>query len=355
MSTSFLRALRAPVVGMLVLAPFCAALVAAGPPGDEGARVEVHVTPVVRRTLRSFVTVYGTIAPEPAGADRPAALVTLAAASSGLVAAVPATIGHRVESGAVVVRLDTRMADAAVAAAQARLAQATADAERQRRLAELDDASAKQREVAERVLGEAQAELANARTARDLLEIRSPLAGTVLEIDVHPGEVVGSGDPLVQVVDLERLVAEVDVPAADLPRLRGGQSAIVRSPAGEVEGRLVYVDPRIDASSGTATARIRPASTELLRPGQFVRARLVVEELPDALAVPAVAVIPGPSASGTLVLVDDGVARYREVRLGVEDDGWIQISSDGVRVGDPVVTREAYGLPDGTPVRVVPE
>jgi multidrug efflux system membrane fusion protein len=305
--------------------------------------------------LRRFVTVYGTIVPEPASAGRPAALVTLAASSSGLVTAVPTAIGDRVERGAIVVRLDTRMADAAVISAQARFEQAAADAERQRRLAALDDASKKRLELAERLLAETEAELADAQAARDLLEVRSPLSGTVLEVDARTGEVVGAGDPLVQIVDLGRLVVQVDVPAADLPRLRRGQPAIVQVPSGTFDGRLVYVDPRIDPSSGTATARIEPSSTERLRPGQFVRARLVAEERRDALAVPSVAVIHGPAGTGTVVLVDEGVARHREVRLGIEDDGWIEISGDDVRAGDPVVTREAYGLPDGIPLRVVSE
>jgi RND family efflux transporter MFP subunit len=323
---------------------------------DPVAMIPVHAMKIEPRLLERRITVYGEIVPEPAGPVRPAAAARLASATGGWVTAVPVAEGEVIEEGAVVVRLDSRQAQAAVERARAALVQATAEAERQTRLVEHDDSSAKQQQLAERQLAEARAALQEAQAALGYLEIRAPLSGTVLRVDVRPGEAVGANAPLVEIVDLGRLVAAIRVPGADLPDLRVGQPAVVESAGLQVDGRVVYVGSGIDPANGTADVRIAVASTRGLYPGGFVRGRIVVEAHRDALAVPVSAVVYGGGEGlGSVAVLENGRARLRPVTLGIEDGDWVEIQGDGIAAGTTIVTREAYGLPDDTPVRVVEE
>ena len=344
----------AATLAALIVQPAGAPVQASGEPPAKAA-IEVHTTAIERVSLRRRLTLFGKIAPEPAGRAHPAAVARVSANAFGLVSAVPVVLGQTVEQGAVVARLDTRLADAAVERAQASLIRATAEAKRQQQLAELDDSSVRQRELAEFQLAEARAAMVEARTARDLLEIRAPLDGTLLRLDVRTGEVVNAGDLLAEIVDLGRLVAEVRVPAAELPELRVGQAAVVRSAKHEVNGMVDYVGRRIDPATGSAVTRVALDSADGLRPGEFVRVRIVVEERREVLAVPASAVVRGADGSGIVVIVDGGRARLRPVTVGIEDGDRIEISGEQIRAGDRIVTREAYGLPDGAPVRDIDE
>lgn len=319
------------------------------------APVAVHATTIGRKLLERRITVYGEIVPEPASPGRPAARASLSSATGGWVTAVPVVEGQAIEKGEVVVRLDSRPAEAAVESARAALVQAAAEAERQARLAEHDDSSAKQQELAQRRLAEARAAVAQAQAARDYLDIRAPLSGTVLRVDVRPGEFVNATVALAEIVDLARLVAAVRVPGAKLSDLRVGQTAVVEAAGQEVDGRVVYVGSGIDPFQGTADARIAVASTRGVHPGEFVRARVVVESRRDALAVPVSSVVYGRDGRGTVAVLENGRARLRPVALGIEDGDWVEVAGKGIGAGTTIVTREAYGLPDDTPVRVVEE
>ena len=322
---------------------------------ESDATVSVHVTTIVPMRLDRRLSLYGEIIPEPASPGRPAARASLSSVTGGQVTSVLVVEGQAIEQGAIALQLDSRQADAAIERARAVWEQASTEAERETRLAEHDDASARQREVAERQLAEAGADLAVAQASRDYLDLRAPLSGTVLAVHVRPSDVVNATDELVEIVDLERLVAQVRAPSFTLSALRVGQDAVIETAVGEAAGHVVYVGPGIDPANGTAAVRIAIASPRGLHPGEFVRAHIVVESRPDALAVPVSAVVHGADGSGSVSVIEDGRAHLRPVALGIEDGDWVEVEGAGIRPGTRVVTEEAYGLPDDTPVRVVQE
>ncbi|MBI5516753.1 MAG: HlyD family efflux transporter periplasmic adaptor subunit [Deltaproteobacteria bacterium] len=92
------------------------------------------------------------------------------------------------------------------------------------RTAELDAAEARV-EAATHAL-----QVEDARLAR--MALRSPLAGTVLDVLVDPGDVVAPGTPVATVADLERPYVDVFVPQARVAGLRVGQPVTVRVDSG---------------------------------------------------------------------------------------------------------------------------
>jgi HlyD family secretion protein len=83
--------------------------------------------------------------------------------------------------------------------------------------------------LAEAQLRTAMTQLAKARMDADLTRVFAPVAGTVLKIYAHPGELVGA-EGLLDLADLDRLDVVADVYEADLPRVRLGSSADVMVP-----------------------------------------------------------------------------------------------------------------------------
>jgi membrane fusion protein (multidrug efflux system) len=81
-----------------------------------------------------------------------------------------------------------------------------------------------------------------------------------------------------------------------------------------------------------------------LRPGQFVKVRIISEEHKDCLAVPVESVAKD-SAGGTFVaLVEGDKAVLKPVKVGVREGDLIEVDGDGLEPGKTLVTEGAYGI-----------
>jgi len=78
--------------------------------GKAATEVAVQVGKVTRATLRARVEAYGRVEAEPAGGGKAAGAARLSAPAAGIVMAVPVKEGERVGAGAVIVKLDDRLA-----------------------------------------------------------------------------------------------------------------------------------------------------------------------------------------------------------------------------------------------------
>ncbi len=298
-------------------------------PGEEKkpeAEVPVHVAKITRTTLRSYVTAYGAVEPEPKASARVATSVP------GVVASVKCLEGQRVEKGAILFQLDSRAAEVAVSFAEKSL-------ERQQRLAKVEVTSQK-------ILQEAEQALAAARAQQSLLEIQSPLAGVVTKVNVKEGEAADLTTVLAEVVDLDRLVVSANVSSAEWVALKPGQAAEVTCSdiTNAVNTTLSFASPQVDAKLGSGLARAALPAHCGLRPGQFVKVRITCEERKDCLAVP-IASVAKDAAGGTFIaLVEGDKATLKPVKTGVRDGDLAEVEGDGVEVDKTVVTEGAYGI-----------
>lgn len=330
---------------------------------DEGesreTNVAVSVAKVVRTTLRAHIVAYGTVETAPVGgATQPAGGARLAAAASGLVVAVPGVEGARVEKGALIAQLDARAADAAVLRAQAMLTAAEKARSRQAQLHAAEGTSERAMQEAEERFAAARGELAAAQLLQSQLAISAPLSGTIARLNVKPGEWLDAGKEIAEIVDPDRLVVALHVPATEAAALRPGQPAEVFARLGAAEepvarARVQFISPQV--SSGTDSVLVRLALPERsgVRPGQFLAARIVTEERANRLAVPRESVYTDHDGHSTLSIVDGEIARQRAVQTGLRDGNLVEVSGEGVVEGAMVVTLGSYALPKETKVRVL--
>lgn len=318
--------------------------------------VAVRVAKVLRVTLRARVEAYGAVEAEPAGGGRPAGAARLSAPSAGIVTAVPAREGERVEAGAVVVKLDDRAALAGMEKARHAVAFAEQQFARQEKLRTVEGTSEKALQEAARELAAARAELAAAQAPLAQVHLATPIAGVVAGIHVQPGQTVEPGTIVAEVIDPTRLVATVRVPAAEASLVKTGQPAELAAPHGTnpaAEGRVLFVSPQVDAKTGTVLVRATVPPEAGLWAGQLVRARIVVEERAGRLAVPREAVYTDHDGRSTLSTVEGDVAERRTVTVGLRDGDLVEVEGEGLSEGATVVTLGSYALPAATRVRIL--
>jgi RND family efflux transporter MFP subunit len=116
---------------------------------------------------------------------------------------------------------------------------------------------------------------------------------------------------------------------------------------------VTLVSPALDPNSTTVEVWVQAKNPkQTLKPGTSVRLSMVSETVPDALVVPASAVLTAADGNATVMVIgSDQHARQLAVKVGIRQDDNVQIL-DGLKEGQSVVASGAYGLPDNTKVSV---
>jgi HlyD family secretion protein len=186
-------------------------------------------------------------------------------------------------------------------------------------------------------------------------EIRSPIAGVVTDRPIYEGEIATPSSPLITVMDLSQVIAKAHIPEEEAALLKKGNPASLTLPGKDdpVQGKVTLVSPALDPNSTTVEVWIQaPNSDQNLRPGISAKVSIISETVPNALVVPAAAILTAADGSSSVMVIgSDGRANKRDVQTGIRQGDQIQIKS-GLNAGERVVTTGAYGLPDKTKVRV---
>ena len=201
----------------------------------------------------------------------------------------------------------------------------------------------------------AQGKYRSAEAQLSYSEIRSPISGVVTDRPLYPGEMATAGTPLLTVMDLSHVIAKAHIPQAEAALLKVGDPARL-SAAGlsdGLAGKVTVVSPALDPNSTTVEVWVdAPNPRRQLRPGSSVHISMLAQTIPDALTVPASAVLTEPDGTTSVMVVgNDGRAHQHDVKTGIRQDDQVQIVS-GLKAGERVVTTGAYGLPDNTRVQL---
>jgi len=184
-------------------------------------------------------------------------------------------------------------------------------------------------------------------------EIRSPINGVVTERPLYPGEMAAAGAPLLVVMDTSGIIAKAHIPQQEAASLKVGDAAQLMGPDGEVLAKITVVSPATDPNSTTIEIWAQASNPgNRLRPGTTASLTIVAQTLDHALVVPAAAVLSQPDGSRAVMVVGpDNHAHLQTVEVGIQNTGQIEITS-GLKANQRVITRGAYGLPDGTEVKI---
>jgi HlyD family secretion protein len=186
-------------------------------------------------------------------------------------------------------------------------------------------------------------------------EIRSPISGVVTDRPLFPGETAALGSVLLTVMDTSSLLAKVHLAQAVAQTLSVGDEAEITVPGitQPVTGKISLISPALDPGSTTVEVWLRLDNRDgRYKVGTPVRASITGKTVQSALKLPLSAVLTAQDGSKSVMLVgSDGVAHRKPVTLGINDGEDVQILH-GITAQDTVITTGAYGLDDGTKVKV---
>lgn len=282
----------------------------------------------------------------------------------GLVSRVAKFEGDSVEAGAVLARVESAElgeAQANVSMLDAERRAAEVNAEREARLAERSLTTAREVEQAAveakkaaLLLGAAQQKVAalgggGAGKGLGMHEVRSPIAGTVVERNVAPGQFVEGQLVAFKVANLDHLWIELDVFERNLGRISVGDRAELKplsGAAGTLIGRVSRVASTIDQETHSAKVRIDVENRDRkLRVGQAVQATIHTSggEQSARPIAPTDAITFVDGKPTVFVAAGANAVRIVTVKLGVNDDNETEVLS-GLNEGDQIVTEGAFAL-----------
>ncbi|MBE0499046.1 MAG: efflux RND transporter periplasmic adaptor subunit [Campylobacterales bacterium] len=219
-------------------------------------------------------------------------------------------------------------------------------------------------ETAKAGVNAAKAKLASANVDLGYTQVKAPISGIAGVKETDLGNVVSAGTPLLRITQSDPMHAEFSIP--DVDRLKAlyavqkgrwsdagqdGLKATLNVGGRVTEGRVDYIDPVIDANTGSVKARALFKNPDaLLMQGAFGRITVTGFVRNDVVMVPQKAVLQNPM--GTIVFViDKGKAAVRPVRLG-DTAGDKFIVEEGLTEGDVVIVNNFFRVKPGMDVTI---
>ena len=319
---------------------------AGGPPG--GFPTAVEVVKVVASDFSDEASAVGSLKSNESVILRPE--------TAGRISQIGFKDGAIVGKGVVLVTLDAAVQEAELQQAKANLGLAQSNFMRNQELVAKNFLSQQALETSSANLRvqEAATQLSEAKVSKT--RVKAPFAGMVGLRNVSVGDYVKEGQDLINIEDVGTLRVDFKLPEAYLGRLIKGQAVELSSdalPGQTFNAVLDAVDPLVDQNGRSISARARlDNAAGKLRPGMFVRVRLLFGERKDVLMVPEQAIVPG--ATPTVFKVEEGKAKMTKVALGVRRGAHVEIT-EGLAAGDVIVTAGQLKLREGAPVRAIGE
>ena len=279
----------------------------------------------------------------------------LMAKVAGSVEEIRVREGAEVKEGDVLVKIETRDYEIAFKRARAVYTFAKAEYGRNKTLHLRKGIPRATLESAETAMQTAKADLENAELMFSRCTVTAPMDGVIRRLDAKIGLFLSVGDPLLEMLRLDKLKGVVGIPESDISAVRKLSQADMTikaldnlvvtgkkyflSPAPETAARLYRLELEIDNSDG-----------EIL-PGMFLQANIVKKEVRDALVVPFYSVISRNDEQYVFV-AEEGLARKRQVRLGVME-GWTVQITHGLKQGEKILVEGHRDVEDGRKIKVV--
>ena len=265
--------------------------------------------------------------------------------------------GEIVRKGQVLFTLDSRATDVSVDCARRLLAVAQANVD------QLDKSTTESlwhNLQAHWQLAVAQGDLDAVLAQKNLLQVVSPLSGTVVLSQIRPGDIPDPTRQWIDIVDTDRLAVDVSVSDSQMRLVRMGQDAQIAAPFPTgtlmdrvessptkpvpITGKVRLVDAQTDLRTGMGSFDVSIPASAGLHLGQLVQVNVVVEEHRNILVVPAEALVEQPDGGFIIDLVFSNSSYPVKVRLGLREGDTVEVAAPELQAGQTIVTTGAYSV-----------
>jgi membrane fusion protein (multidrug efflux system) len=282
----------------------------------------------------------------------------------GIVAEIDFQNGGVAKKGDVLMRLDSSAEEAQLHTAQADLELAKANLERERDLAARKVVSKQELDAAESTFGQKQGAVDNMRSFITKKQVRAPFDGMLGIRQVNVGQMINSGQQVVQLTALDRVYVDFALPQQNIPQLATGYEARVHAdalPSREFKGKVNALNSMVD----TVTRNVGIQATlenpdHALVPGMFVKVDVILPEKSKTLVIPGSAVSYAPYGNSVFVIEnkkdpktgkESQSLRQAFVRIGEARGDFVSVMQ-GLKAGETVVSTGVFKLRNGMAVTV---
>jgi multidrug efflux pump subunit AcrA (membrane-fusion protein) len=175
--------------------------------------------------------------------------------------------------------------------------------------------------------------------------LRAPFDATVIEKHITLGEKLNAESDAYAIADISSVWVNLNVHQKDIPLIALAQPVAVATSPGtpKVPGRISYVSPIVGQTSRTTLARlILDNKSGTLRPGTFITADVVVNNVPARIAV-SKDIIQDIDDKKTVFVQTGHGFEPRTVTLGKSNTNLVEITA-GIEPGDKIVTKNSFRL-----------
>jgi membrane fusion protein (multidrug efflux system) len=320
-----------------------------GPPGRQSGmaatKVPVDVVVIQPQLLDNKIFTTGTLLANEEVELRPEV--------SGRVSSISFAEGSRVRKGDVLLRINDLDLRAQLKRKEFEEKEASDNEARMRRLLELKGISQEDYDKAANALGMIKAEKEVIQSDLAKTEIVAPFDGIVGLRYISEGGYVTSDMTVATMQDVDPIKVEFSVPEKYAKDIKQGSEITVRvgDSDEEYKGSVYAVEAKIDPATRTMKARAKiPNPKGDLIPGSFAKVDITLQQLPDAIVVPAESVIPEMSGEKVFICVD-GKARSVPVKTGIRTETGVQIV-EGLSPQDTLVVTGLLQLSDDRAVQI---
>lgn len=316
------------------------------PPATEAA-IPVKTEAVRRGDMVTYVQTHARMEAE--------RQVDVLARTTGLVETIAVEEGDRVREGDILVRLGKEELKLRLQQAQVALQQVNATFTRTKALHDSRMVSDAEFETIRNQYENARVALDEVKLSLDYADIRAPISGVVMLRLVEVGDLIRPNQQVLELADLEPLLARIHVPEKRMHQIREGQEArvlIESLPDEQFAGNIRMISPGVDPQSGTikVTLEIHDA-LDRLKPGMFASVSIITDRHLNTLIIPKKGLIIETDEDDVYV-VTEGKARRTRVELGFVEGDQVEVVQ-GLEEGDQVITVGQDGLKNGMAVRPV--
>jgi multidrug efflux system membrane fusion protein len=340
---------------------------ARGPGGAGALAMPVGVATVANGDIDITLNALGTVTP--------LRNVTVSAQIAGNLLNVNFKEGQMVKQGDLLAEIDPRPYQAqleqmqgALARDEALLANSRIDLDRYTTLFGQDSIAKQQLDSQKSLVHQYegtvksdQGQIDNAKVNLSYTKITAPVGGRVGLRQIDPGNNVQNGGTIVTITQLSPIDVVFTIPEDNLQpvlkKMHAGEklSADAYDRAGTTKlatGSLASLDNQVDVSTGTVKAKAEFANAdEGLFPNQFVNIRLLLDVMKNAIVIPTSALERGSAGLFVYIVQPDHTVQVRDIKTGPTQGEKVAVT-DGLKVGETVVTSGADRLRDGSKVEL---
>jgi RND family efflux transporter MFP subunit len=324
---------------------------------DTTIEVPVGVFEVSTSTIEEFVSTTGSVYPL-----KEVTLSSEVAAEYNLqknpATGLPYSLGDRVRKGATVIKLEDEeyVNSLRVKSKEVDLEISRLEYEKQQSLYEKGGATLRDLKNAEITLINTEYDIESNRINLDKMALDAPFQGVIADLPYFTnGTRVAANTEMITIIDYGKLYLEANLPEKYFSSIQKGYKVYVTSytsAADTLTGIITQISPSIDPEARTFKCFVEVDNPDqVLLPGMFVKADLVVNSAEEVLVIPR-DIIMSRNRNQIVYVVEKGVATERTITTGLQNEESVEVKM-GLLEGESIVNSGFETLRNQSRVRIL--